>query len=134
MLRSFGFLGALFAGLAVLAGAFGSHALGPDVTAREKEIWSIASNYQLFHGLALILLALLNERVSSVSNMKLSGWFFTAGTFIFCGSLYAIVLTHNKKLGMVAPVGGLSLMVAWAILAIAFRNVKESPASHSEAS
>jgi uncharacterized membrane protein YgdD (TMEM256/DUF423 family) len=40
------------------------------------------------------------------------------GMLLFSGSLYAMVLTGNKKLGMVTPVGGLLLIGGWAALAL----------------
>ncbi|MBX3119313.1 MAG: DUF423 domain-containing protein [Fimbriimonadaceae bacterium] len=117
MIRTFGFLGALFAGLGVLAGAFGTHALRESKTAREMEIWSTASTYQIFHGIALLVLAALASKLAFEKRARVSGWLFVTGVVVFSGSLYAIVLTGQTKLGMVAPVGGLSLMVGWAVFA-----------------
>lgn len=117
MIRVFGFLGALFAGLGVLAGAFGTHGLRASKTAREMEIWTTASIYQLFHGIALLLLVALSSRMASEKAARASGWLFVAGVLIFCGSLYAIVLTGQTSLGRIAPIGGLSLMVGWAVFA-----------------
>ncbi len=125
MVRTFGFLGALFSGLAVMAGAFGTHALRESKTAREMEIWSTASTYQLFHGIALLIVAALWHRVACQHRAKFCGWFFVAGTVIFSGSLYAIVLSGQKALGAIAPVGGLSLMIGWGIFAVNCRLAKE---------
>ena len=41
-----------------------------------------------------------------------------AGTVVFCGSLYILALLDVGVFGAVAPVGGLSLIASWAVLAI----------------
>ena len=41
---------------------------------------------------------------------------FAIGITIFSGSLYALVATGIRKLGMVTPLGGLTLMAGWASL------------------
>ena len=40
-----------------------------------------------------------------------------AGTVVFSGSLYALVLTGVKALGAVTPVGGLLFLAGWGALA-----------------
>lgn len=59
-------VGAVFAGLAVMIGAFGAHALSPLLAERGAAIWNTAVQYQMFHALALIavgiLLRLLNSK------------------------------------------------------------------------
>ena len=42
-----------------------------------------------------------------------------AGTLIFSGCLYALVLTGVKVLGLIVPIGGVLLIVGWVCLAIA---------------
>ena len=41
---------------------------------------------------------------------------FAAGTLLFSGSLYALVLSGYKALGAVTPVGGLLLTAGWLAL------------------
>ena len=41
------------------------------------------------------------------------------GNILFAGSLYALVLTEQKALGMVAPLGGTLYIVGWLMLAFA---------------
>ncbi len=40
-----------------------------------------------------------------------------AGIAFFCGSIYLMTAGAPRWLGMVAPVGGVSFMAAWALLA-----------------
>jgi uncharacterized membrane protein YgdD (TMEM256/DUF423 family) len=46
------------------------------------------------------------------------GWLFVAGTLLFSGSLYALSLTGNRRLGAITPVGGVVLLAGWACVAI----------------
>jgi uncharacterized membrane protein YgdD (TMEM256/DUF423 family) len=51
--------------------------------------------------------------------MRSAGWLFTAGTILFCGSLYGIVLTGTTGLGAITPVGGLLFLAGWGCLVLA---------------
>jgi uncharacterized membrane protein YgdD (TMEM256/DUF423 family) len=42
-----------------------------------------------------------------------------AGVILFCGSLYILALTSVRALGAVTPLGGLSFIAAWLVLAVA---------------
>ena len=56
------FLGATFAGLAVAAGAFGAHMLRPVLDATMLGAFETGARYQMYHALALCLLAGIAER------------------------------------------------------------------------
>lgn len=108
-------LAGLFGLLAVLAGAFGSHALAARFTPRQMEIWEIGNQYHLIH--AAVLLALgLARRTFADRLSTAAGICFALGTLLFAGSQYTIALTGFKSLGMLAPFGGLLLMAGWACL------------------
>ena len=49
--------------------------------------------------------------------LTVSGFAFTAGLLIFCGSLYLLSVTGQRWLGAITPVGGLAFLVGWATLA-----------------
>ncbi|MCI0887250.1 MAG: DUF423 domain-containing protein, partial [Chloroflexi bacterium] len=51
-------------------------------------------------------------------SVNLAGWLFVAGVALFSGSLYALAMTGVGAFGAIAPLGGLSLMAAWALLAV----------------
>jgi uncharacterized membrane protein YgdD (TMEM256/DUF423 family) len=53
--------------------------------------------------------------------IKLAAWLFSIGIFFFSGSLYVLALTGILWLGAVAPIGGLSLMAGWLLLALSAR-------------
>ena len=112
-------LGAVIAGTAVAIGAFGAHGLKATLAATGKaETFETAARYQMYHGLAILLLAALADHLPSKSIAR-TAWLFSIGILFFSGSLYILALTGMLWLGAVAPLGGLSLMAAWASLAIA---------------
>ncbi|MEA5532344.1 DUF423 domain-containing protein [Dolichospermum sp. UHCC 0684] len=118
-------IAAIFGGLSVAGGAFGAHALREKISERSLEIFDTGARYQMYHALALLLVAMLMSRLENPPRTLLvSGWLFIIGVVIFSGSLYALSLTGIKSLGAVAPLGGLALMLGWAALAVAGATIK----------
>jgi uncharacterized membrane protein YgdD (TMEM256/DUF423 family) len=115
----FGFLGAVSAFLAVAAGAFGAHALRARLAPDLLAIFETGARYQMFHALALVLIALLAAR-QPTGALTLAGWMFVLGTLLFSGSLYALALTGVRALGAITPLGGLCFLAGWVALALAF--------------
>jgi uncharacterized membrane protein YgdD (TMEM256/DUF423 family) len=110
--------GAVFALLAVAAGAFGAHALRPRLAPEALAVFETAARYQMYHALALVACGLGPRR----SNPRPVAWaaaLFVAGIVLFSGSLYLLALTGWRALGMVTPLGGAAWLVGWAALAIA---------------
>ena len=109
-------IASLFAALAILYGAFGSHALKERLSAQSLEVYDIATEYLMFHALGIFLIALLGFQLPKES-LEIPVTIMIFGTFIFSGSLYLIAILDFKKLGMVTPIGGLLLIVSWLLLA-----------------
>ena len=105
--------------LAVAVGAFGAHALAETVTPERLATWRTGSQYHLAHALAMGLVAALARW-----NTGWAGALFLAGTVLFCGSLYALVLLDLPVLGAVAPLGGGAFIAGW--LRLAWAGWKES--------
>ncbi|WP_250121762.1 DUF423 domain-containing protein [Chroococcidiopsis sp. CCMEE 29] len=113
-------IAAIFGGLSVAAGAFASHALREKLSERAGEIFETAARYQMYHALALLLVALLISRNEFFRpSLIVSGWAFIIGTVIFSGSLYILSLTDIKVLGAITPLGGAAFITGWLALAIA---------------
>lgn len=93
---------------AVLLGAFGAHALAAKVDAKALKTWDTAVTYHFYHVFALLAAAAVGNETAC----KL----FAAGTLIFSGSLYALVLSGYKKLGAITPIGGLLMAAGWLAL------------------
>lgn len=105
-------VGALFAALGVIAGAFGAHLLESVLTPERLETFEIAVRYQMYHALALVGLGLFREPM----RFRKSGYLFIAGMIVFSGSLYLLVLTDTSWLGAITPIGGVALIGGWAAL------------------
>lgn len=120
--RTAAMLGALLAGTAVAAGAFGAHALRARLEPRDLEIFETAARYQMYHGLALLAVAwLLHEGIAQAG---LAGWAFTVGATIFSGSLYLMVFTGHRWLGAITPLGGVAFLIGWVTLGLAAGRLK----------
>ena len=115
-------VGALNAALAVIMGAFGAHGLKARVDAALLETWATASLYHFHHGLGLLLVGILARQFSG-SGFVAAGWTLFAGMLIFSGSLYLLVLTGQRWLGAITPIGGTAMIAGWLMLAWAvYRN------------
>ena len=109
--------------LAVALGAFGAHGLKAQLGgladgALRLGWWETASEYHLFHALALGLVASFGAP-GAKGAQRVSGFALLAGIALFSGSLYAMTLTGITRLGAITPLGGLSLLIGWAALAFA---------------
>ncbi len=116
--------GALSAGIAVAAGAFGAHALRARLTPSDLAIFETGARYQMYHGLALVAVAWVAERTDRAA-IRVAGWSFLVGTILFSGSLYGLALFGLSALGAVTPFGGVAFLVGWTGLALSAR---KSPA------
>lgn len=120
MSRIFLAIAAIFGGLSVGAGAFATHALRERLSERSLEFFETAARYQMYHALALLLVALLISRAEFPQPLfVVAGWSFIIGVLIFSGSLYALSLTNIKVLGAITPLGGAAFIAGWGALAIA---------------
>ena len=102
---------ALLGALGVTLGAFGAHGLQTKLSAEQLESWDTAVRYHLIHGVALLALTLYGAQ--SGQSIQLSGWLFSLGILLFSGSIYLLVLTGQRWLGPVTPLGGLCLIAGW---------------------
>ncbi|WP_058999434.1 DUF423 domain-containing protein [Leptolyngbya sp. NIES-2104] len=125
MMRFFLLAGAILAGISVAGGAFATHALRAKLDDRALEIFETGARYQMYHAIALILVALfIRQSEFSDPLLTASGISFIAGIVLFSGSLYALSLSGVKILGAVAPIGGAAFMTGWVCLAIAAWRLK----------
>ncbi len=109
--------GAIAGLVAVAAGAAGTHALRGTLEPDDLRTFETAVRFQMYHALALLATGLIAMRWDS-RYVNLAGWFFVAGMVLFSGSLYALAMTGVGTFGAIAPLGGLSLMAAWALLGV----------------
>lgn len=119
--KTFFALGAVFAFIAVAAGAFGAHGLKTRLDANMLAIFETAVRYQMYHALALLAVAWAYTRWPGAL-ITASGFLFVAGIIVFSGSLYLLSLSGIRWLGAITPLGGLAMLAGWLCLAwAAFR-------------
>jgi len=109
-------IGALMGSLGVGLGAFGAHALKERFTPPEMATFETAVKYWMYHAIAVCVIALVMSRIEN-NFIRSSAVTMILGSILFSASLIAIVLTGNRQLGMITPVGGVFLIVSWMLLA-----------------
>jgi uncharacterized membrane protein YgdD (TMEM256/DUF423 family) len=84
--------------------------------------------YLLVHAVLGLLLSLracdANEEISGSAKAKIpvsALYLLLAGSIIFSGALYALVLLQISPLGAVAPLGGLMMISGWLTLVARLR-------------
>jgi len=108
--------GALFGMLAVIFGAFGAHALKKILSNEQLKSFETGVKYQMYHALVLLFAGSHFETPSSAMYYA-----FIVGIVLFSFSIYGLVLSDAKGkkmkfLGPITPLGGLLLIIGWALL------------------
>ncbi|MDN4080750.1 DUF423 domain-containing protein [Paenibacillus polymyxa] len=112
-------LGCIVMFLAVALGAFGAHALKKRLSADMMSIFQTGIQYQIAHGLGLLLLGVLAGNLAHSSLIVTAGLVMLVGILLFSGSLYVLSVSGVKKLGAVTPIGGLAFLASWVIVIVA---------------
>ncbi|TDH66085.1 hypothetical protein CCR75_005224 [Bremia lactucae] len=103
-------LGALSGASGVLLGSFGAHGLKNYVKDPHMlKNWETASRYQMIHSVVLLVTPMCRRP-------GLAGGLIATGTLLFSGSLYAMTLTDQRKLGIITPIGGVAMVAGWLAL------------------
>jgi len=105
-------LGALAGLLAVVVAATATHALADE---RAREIVRSGVQMQGWHALALLGTGLWAPRGGLMAN--LAGAAFMLGMLTFCSAVYALGF-GGLHTGLLAPLGGLLLMLGWVLLGL----------------
>lgn len=117
------FIGALFGMTAIIFGAFGAHALKKIMTGEQLASFETGVKYQMYHALVLLMLS-FNMNLDTTLE-KYIVYCFILGTFLFSFSIYGLCISAAKGnkwkfLGPITPLGGLFLVVGWAMLLYSF--------------
>lgn len=112
--------GAAMLALAVMLGAFGAHGLRGKLDAYSMGIYEKAVFYHFVHALGLLAVPVM-ARIGAIRPGQAAAVcvLLLAGIAIFSGSLYLLAVTGTRWLGAVTPLGGVSFIAAWAVLAYA---------------
>lgn len=118
-------LGALAVGL----GAFGAHGLKKITTPDYVQTFETGVRYQFYHVFALALAGIMMQYTTS-SMAYWAGLLFILGMVLFSGSLYMLTYfgisgnTSMRWIGAATPIGGVSFMAGWILLALSVLKIK----------
>ena len=99
-------VGAFTAGLGVLLGAFGAHALKA-LPAANLAWWHTGTQYLFVAAFGMMLHGLFERTQLSMRSPSAA---LLVGAILFSGSLFAMALGAPRWLGMITPFGGVSLV------------------------
>jgi len=118
MLRRYITWGTALAGLAVILGAFGAHKLKELATPELVAGFQTGVQYQMYHSLALILLAIASQS-NNTKFFRWSGTCFLLGILLFSGSIYLLTAIKASEavgvrgIGFITPIGGVFFIAGW---------------------
>lgn len=109
----------LLIALGIVLGAFGAHGLKEVVSAEKVASYEVGVRYQIYHGLALLILAFNANKFAE--GLRTFLIFILAGVILFSGSIYLLAINDLialdlRFLGPVTPIGGVLLIMGWGIL------------------
>jgi uncharacterized membrane protein YgdD (TMEM256/DUF423 family) len=112
--------GSFFMMTAVILGAFGAHALKEVLTQEQLISFETGVRYQMFHGMALLLIAFKGCHF----HLRYEKWIvnlFGIGIILFSWSIYLLNLRtvlgfEAKWLGPITPIGGTLLIIGWFLM------------------
>jgi uncharacterized membrane protein YgdD (TMEM256/DUF423 family) len=81
-------------------------------------VFETGVRYQMYHALAILVVASAMGHFGNARLLGIAGWLFTAGIVLFSGSLYALALSDIRILGAVTPLGGLLFLAGWGALLV----------------
>jgi uncharacterized membrane protein YgdD (TMEM256/DUF423 family) len=110
------FLGGVLAALGVGLGAIGAHALKTQLTPEQLETYHTAVQYQMIHAIGLVLVGLVSLYQRS-RLFDVAGWAMLVGIILFSGFLFGWLATGQKLFVYPVPVGGISFIIGWLMLA-----------------
>lgn len=129
---------AALGGLSVALGAFGTHLLRDlvDPKTRAMEWWNTATDYMMFHALALFCLGLLMARHADSKPLRAVYALWVFGIAIFSGMLMTMTIGNAigldyRALGAVVPIGGAALIIGWVVLFITLWQIIDDSSSSS---
>lgn len=117
---------AVWVGAGVAFGAFGAHLLAEripewypeaELAARRSMNWETGAHYQMLHGLGALIAALACGHARRPQLSLIGGVMLLLGNLVFSGSLYLLVVTGATWWGAIVPLGGLSQLLGWFVVA-----------------
>lgn len=116
-------IGAVYGFLAVILGAFGAHAFKKLLSPDKLASFDTGVRYQMYHAILLLVIGFALPFATSVE--RWSAICIIVGVTLFSFSIYFLSFSEYwninlRFLGPVTPIGGLFMIIGWALLAIFF--------------
>ena len=111
--------GALMGMVAIILGAFGAHALKKILTPELLATFETGVRYQIYQ--AFFLLLLPTFKILTEKAKKTVFYLVLVGVILFSGSIYGLATNYLtpfdfKTIGFITPIGGLLIIVGWAMV------------------
>lgn len=121
-------IGSVYGLVSVVLGAFGAHALKKIISVERLQSFETGVRYQMFAALFLLIIGYILKFETGTE--KWISILMIAGAFLFSVSIYLLSMseawgTNFKFLGPITPLGGLLMIISWAMLIFYF--VKKAP-------
>lgn len=120
-------VGAVYGLLSVILGAFGAHALKKVLSADKLVSFETGVRYQMYAAFFLLIVGYILK--FETPSEKWISILMIAGTFIFSVSIYLLAFNevsgmNFEFLGPITPIGGLMMIISWAMLIFYFLRTK----------
>ena len=120
-------IGAVYGMLSVILGAFGAHAFKKVLSVERLTSFETGVKYQMYHALLLLLIGFFFKFETGTE--KWAAWCIILGVIFFSVSIYLlsfqdVLKTNLKFLGPITPIGGLFMILGWALLIYVFAKTK----------
>ena len=120
-------IGGIYGLLSVILGAFGAHAFKKILAVERLESFETGVRYQMYAAFFLLIVGYLLK--FETTSEKWISILMIAGTFLFSVSIYFLSFqdvwgVYLKFLGPITPLGGLFMILSWAMLIWYFAKTK----------
>lgn len=117
----------IFGLLAIVLGAFASHGLKGSIPVESIQTFETGVRYQMYHALLLLFIGITT--LLSTKTKRVLFYLIVFGILFFSGSIYGLATNtlsgfDFKTIGFVTPIGGMLLIIAWAIMLLKFLKIK----------
>ena len=126
-------LASLSAMTGVGLGAFGAHGLKNVLSPELLTVYQTGVTYQMWHALGLMGISLVHQQSPESKLINWAGWLMFIGIILFSGSLYLLVILNLKWIGIITPIGGVSFIMAWVLIAIFATTTKKHNSRYKNA-
>lgn len=114
--------------IGIILGAFAAHGLKALIDVEAQKTFETGVRYQMYHAFLLLFVG-----ASNLISVKLKMYIFylvLIGVLLFSGSIYGLATNQLsgfdfRVIGFITPIGGLLLIISWALLLFSFLKIKD---------